>query len=293
MKAWLFVALFSLLPLVASAQAKKATAPAAKAAAPAASAASSKDADTVVAQIGDKKITLDAFNKKYNEIKLQTINPPTRAQFLEDLVRYELGVQEAEKRNLEKDPMVQDRMKQELYKALLEKELGQKVQKITVTDKEMAEWYKTNPEVRTSHILIEFKPGATEEQVAEAKKRAEEILKEVKESKRPFEELVRLYSDDPLSKQAGGDVGWQSRVTLVPSYYDAALSMKVGEIRGLIITPFGFHIVKLTGKRSFEEANKRQIRAAVFDEKRKQAFNEYFEKLKKQYPIKTNPSALQ
>lgn len=286
MKAWLFVALFSLLPLVASAQAKKA----AKAAAPA---ASNKDADTVVAQVGDKKITLDAFNKKYNEIKLQTINPPTKAQFLEDLVRYELGVQEAEKRNLEKDPTVQDRMKQELYKALLEKELGQKVQKISVTDKEMAAWYKANPEVRTSHILIEFKPGATEEQLAEAKKRAEEILKEVKESKRPFEELVRLYSDDPLSKQAGGDVGWQSRVTLVPSYYDAALAMKVGEIRGLIVTPFGFHIVKLTGKRSFEEANKRQIRAAVFDEKRKQAFNEYFEKLKKQYPIKTNPSALQ
>lgn len=288
MKAWLFVALFSLLPLVASAQGKKA-APAAKAAAPAAS----KDADTVVAQVGDKKITLDAFNKKYNEIKLQTINPPTRAQFLEDLVRYELGVQEAEKKNLEKDPMVQDRMKQELYKALLEKELGQKVQKITVTDKEMADWYKSNPEVRTSHILIEFKPASSEEQVAEAKKRAEEILKEVKESKRPFEELVRLYSDDPLSKQAGGDVGWQSRVTLVPSYYDAALAMKVGEIRGLIITPFGFHIVKLTGKRSFEEANKRQIRAAVFDEKRKQAFNEYFDKLKKQYPIRTNPSALQ
>lgn len=251
-----------------------------------------KAADSVVAQVGSKKITLDEFNKKYNEIKVQTINPPSRSQFLEDLVRYELGIQEAEKRNLEKDPTVQERMKQELYKALLEKELGQKVQKIQVSDKEMEAWYKRNPEVRTSHILIEYKPGSTAEQIAEAKKRAQEILDEVLKSKRPFEELVRLYSDDPLSKQAGGDVGWQSRVTLVPNYYDTALKMKVGEIKGLIETPFGFHIVKLTGRRSFEEANKRQIRAAVFDEKRKQAFNEYFEKLKKQYNIKTNPSAL-
>jgi peptidyl-prolyl cis-trans isomerase C/peptidyl-prolyl cis-trans isomerase D len=250
-------------------------------------------ADVVVAQVGQKRITLSDFTKKFNEVRGQTINPPTRAQFLEDLVRYELGVQEAQKRKLESDPIVQDRIKQEMYKALLEKELGQKVQKIQVSDKEMAAWYKSNPEIRTSHILIEFKPGATPQQIAEAKKRAGEILQEVQKSKRPFEELVRLYSDDPLSKQAGGDVGWQSRVTLVPAYYETAQSLKVGAMKGLIETPFGFHIIKLTGRRSFEEANKRQIRAAVFDEKRRQIFNEYFERLKKQYTIKTNPSALQ
>lgn len=246
----------------------------------------------VVAEVGNKKITLDDFNKKYNEVKVQTINPPTKKQFLEDLVRYELGVQEAEKRKLENDPIVQDRMKQELYKALLEKDLGQKVQKIEVSDKEMQDWYKNNPEIRFSHILIEFKPGATPEQVAEAKKRATEIYDEVKKSKRPFEELVRLYSDDPLSKQAGGDVGWQSRVTIVPSTYEATIGMKPGDIKGLVETPFGFHIIKLTARHSYEEANRRQVRAAVYDEKRKQAFNEYFEKLKKQYNIRVNPSAL-
>jgi peptidyl-prolyl cis-trans isomerase C/peptidyl-prolyl cis-trans isomerase D len=246
----------------------------------------------VVAQIGKKTITAEEFNKKYNEVKAQTLNPPTKQQFLEDLVRYEVGLQEAEKRGLDKDPIVMERARQETYKALLEKDLGGKVQKIQVSDKEMEAWYKINPELRTSHILIEFKAGATAGQVAEAKKRASEILEEVKKSKRPFEELVKLYSDDPLSKQIGGDVGWQSRVTLVPAYYDAALSMKVGEIKGLIETQFGFHIIKLTGRRSFENANKRQIRAAVFDEKRRQAFNEYFDKLKKGYTIKTNPAAI-
>ncbi|MBX3041767.1 MAG: peptidylprolyl isomerase [Bdellovibrionaceae bacterium] len=249
--------------------------------------------ETVVAQVGTKRITLDEFTKKYNEVRSQTINPPTKQQFLEDMVRYEVGLQEAEKRNLDKDPIVQDRVKQEMYKALLEKDLGQQVQKIQVSDAEMKAWYGKNPEIRTSHILIEYRPGASAEQVAEAKKRAQEIFQEVRGSKRSFEELVRLYSDDPLSKQAGGDVGWQSRVTLFPSYYETALGMKVNEIKGLIETPFGFHIIKLTGRRGYEEANKRQIRAAVYDEKRKQAFNGYFERLKKQYSIKTNPSALQ
>jgi len=250
-------------------------------------------ASEAVAVVGNKTITLEEFNKKYNEVKTQTINPPPKKAFLEDLIRYEVGVQEAEKRNIGKDSAFQDRMQQELYKALLEKDLGQKVQKIQVSDKEMETWYKSNPEIRTSHILIEYKPGSTPAQIAEAKKRAEEIYAEVKSSKRPFEELVKLYSDDPLSKPNGGDVGWQSRMTLVPSYYDAILPMKIGEVKGLVETQFGFHIIKVTGHRTYADANKRQIRAAVFDEKRKELFNEYFDKLKKSYSIKENPSALQ
>lgn len=246
----------------------------------------------VVAQIGKKTITLEEFNKKYNEVKSQTINPPSKELFLEDLIRYEVGLQEAEKKNLQKDPAVQERFNQEMYKALLERELGPRVQKIQVSDKEMQAWYAKNPELRTSHILIEYKPGATQAQIAEAKKRATEIFEEVKKSKRPFEELVKLYSDDALSKQAGGDIGWQSRVTLVPGYYDAAVTMKVGEVRGLVESQFGFHVIKLTGRRSYENANKRQIRAAVFDEKRKALFNEYFNKLKQSYSIKENASAL-
>ncbi len=246
----------------------------------------------VVAQVGKKTITLEDFNKKYNEVKAQTVNPPPKKVFLEDLIRYEVGVQEAEKRGLSKDPIVQDQFDQVMYKALLEKDLGQRVQKIQVSEKDMQAWYKNNPEIRTSHILIEFKNNATPAQVAEAKKRATEIYAEVQKSKRPFEELVKLYSDDPLSKQAGGDVGWQSRVTLVPAYYDTIVGMKVGEVKGLIETQFGYHIIKVTGRRSYENANKRQIRAAVFDEHRKQIFNEYFDKLKKTYSIKENAGAL-
>jgi len=130
------------------------------------SAAGAQSKDATVAVIGSRTISLEEFNKKYNEIKNQTVNPPTREQFLEDLIRYEVGLQEAEKRKLQNDPIVQERMRQELYKALLEKDLGDKVQKATVNDKEMEAYYKKNPEIRTSHILIEVKPGATPEQRA-------------------------------------------------------------------------------------------------------------------------------
>ena len=249
--------------------------------------------DQVLATVGSKKITVGEFNKKFADVKNQALNPPTKNQFLEDLVRYEVGLLEATKRGLENDPVYKDRARQELYKALLEKDLGDKVQKITVSDKEMEEFYKKNPEIRSSHILIELKAGSTAEQKAEAKKRATEIYAEVQKSKRPFEELVKLYSDDQLSKQAGGDIGWQSGVTLLPNYYNTLMSMKIGEIRGLIETPYGFHVVKVTGRRAFENANKRALRAAVFDEKRKSIFNSYFDGLKKNYKPQINSKALE
>ncbi len=89
----------------------------------------------VVAQVGKKTITLDEFNKKYNEVKSQSMNPPTQELFLEDLVRYELGLQEAEKRGFRNDPIVQERLSQEMYKAMLEKDIGPRIQKIQVSIK--------------------------------------------------------------------------------------------------------------------------------------------------------------
>ena len=66
----------------------------------------------------------------------------------------------------------------------------------------------------------------------------------------------------------------------------------MGDIVGPIDSRQGFHIAKVTGKNSYDDADKRQIRAAVFDEKRAKLFNEYFDKLKKQYHIQVNKDAL-
>src|SRR5690606_16462113 len=127
--------------------------------------------------------------------------PPSKELFVEDLIRYEIGVQEAMKKGIQEDPIVKERIRQEIYKGLIEKELGKAVSEIKVTEKEMQAYYKKNPEIRTSHILIEFRPDATTEQKKAAKDRATEIYEEVRKSKRPFEELVGLYTDDVLSKR--------------------------------------------------------------------------------------------
>lgn len=245
-----------------------------------------------VATVGSKTIDLKEFNQRYDQVKKQTINPPPKEVFLEDLVRYEMGVQEAYKQGMDKDPQVMDRVHQELYKGLVEKSIGKDVEKISVTDDEMKAYYKKNPELKTSHILVELKPGYSQAQFDEAKKRAEQILGEVKSSKKPFEELVALYTDDVATRKNGGDVGWQTRLTVLPEYYEAAFKLKVGQLSALVHTPYGFHIIKLTGINSYEDASKRNLRAAVFDEKRRKLFDKFFDGLKDKYKISINKSAL-
>ena len=203
-----------------------------------------------------------------------------------------MGAQEAEKKNLRKDPIVKELIREQLYKSLVDREIGKKVERIKVNEAEMRRYYKRNPQLRSSHILIEFRPDATKAQLKKARKRARELLAEVKKSKRPFEELVKLYSDDSLSKSTGGDIGYQNRITVNPNYYEALQKMKVGEIGGPIRSLYGYHIIKLTGKRPFREANRRQIRAAVYDQKRKRLFDAYFKKLKRRYSVTKNSKLL-
>ena len=249
-----------------------------------------------VFSVGNAKVSVEEFKKRMGEYKSSTFNPPSADQLLEDWIRFEVGVQEAEKEKLQNDPAVKERYRQVLYNALLEKVLGDKVQKIPITEAELKANYKNNPEVRVSHIFIEYPANATNEQREAAKKRAREIYEDVKKqmkNKRTFEELAKLYSDDLSTKDNGGDMGIQTKVTLVPeSFYAAVAKMNPGEVNGLLESRQGFHIVKLTGKSSYEDADKRQIRASVFDEKRAKLFSEYFDKLKKSYKIQINKDAL-
>ena len=246
----------------------------------------------VVARVNSTKITLEDFEEKYATTR-NAINRPTPEIFLEDLVRYEVGVQEAYKKKLQNDPIIKERMRQEMYKLLLEKAIGNAVEKIKVSEAEMRAEYKRSPELRSSHILFEFKPDATPAQKATIKKRALEVLREVKAPKRPFEQLVKLYSDDTISKANGGNVGYLTRVTAVPTYYNAAKRLKVGQIApDLVETRYGFHIIKLTGRRTYKQADRTQLRAVVFEAKRKQIFDRYFAQLKKKYKISTDKKPL-
>ena len=129
-------------------------------------------------------------------------------------------------------------------------------------------------ELRTSHILIGFdgnmrdpnsKPP-TEEEKAEKKKKAEELLAQLKGGA-DFAELAKANSSCPSAPQ-GGDLDFHPHGQMVPQYDEAAWKLKDGEISEVVETPFGYHIIKATGRRTNDSAEKKdQLRRAAVGER--------------------------
>jgi peptidyl-prolyl cis-trans isomerase D len=118
---------------------------------------------------------------------------------------------------------------------------------IPVSQKEVEdEWAKQSHDetVNASHILFTIKEPAKE---AEVKAKAEEVLKRAKAGE-DFAELAKKYSEDPGTKDRGGDLGSFSRGKMVKEFDEAAFSLKPGEISNLVKTQFGFHILKVIRK---------------------------------------------
>jgi len=104
--------------------------------------------------------------------------------------------------------------------------------------------YATSKKVRARHILFKVDPGAAQEELDEARNKAQLVLEEVK-SGADFSKLAQKYSDDPGSKSKGGDLGFFTRDRMVKPFADAAFAMKAGEVSELVATRFGWHIIKV------------------------------------------------
>jgi peptidyl-prolyl cis-trans isomerase D len=107
----------------------------------------------------------------------------------------------------------------------------------------------TPDEIAASHILISYK-GAERSSATrtkeEARKLAEEVLAKAQASGANFAALAGQYSDEPGAKERGGDLGTFKKGAMAKPFEDAAFKLKVGEISGVVETPFGFHIIKRT-----------------------------------------------
>ena len=99
--------------------------------------------------------------------------------------------------------------------------------------------FQTPERVRARHILV--KSDATNDTPMKAK--AEGILKQLQGG--DFAALAKANSDDPGSKEQGGELGFLVRGQTVPEFDKAAFSLNVGQTSGLIKTTYGYHIIQV------------------------------------------------
>jgi peptidyl-prolyl cis-trans isomerase SurA len=101
--------------------------------------------------------------------------------------------------------------------------------------------------IGAKHILVSFKgaehavAGVTRSE-AEARLLAEEIARKAKAGA-DWNTLAAQYTDEPGSKETGGDLGKFGRGQMVKSFELAAFALPVGQISDVVQSPFGFHVI--------------------------------------------------
>jgi peptidyl-prolyl cis-trans isomerase C len=103
-----------------------------------------------------------------------------------------------------------------------------------------------------------------------------------------FAKLAQQHSQDPSAAQ-GGDLGFFPKRQMVPEFDQAAFSLPVGQLSGIVTTQFGYHIVKVTEKKPphtvpFEEALA-QIKQYLEQDKKQKAADAFVDGLKKKSKI--------
>jgi len=248
----------------------------------------------VLAEVNGSSITTGDFDRELKNLpeylKTMADTPQGRKEMLDTMVIRELILQQASKDGLDKGAEIEDKLQELRKRLVVESFLKKKVEaESKVSDEDMKKFYEQNKDkfksgeqIKASHILVK------------TEKEAKEVLAKLKAGGN-FEELAKKSSVDS-SAAKGGDLGWFGKGSMVPAFEKAALALKDGQISDVVKSDFGFHIIKLTGKRAagirpFDEV-KEQIKGAIMPTKQQEVFQKIKEDLKKTAKISIKEDVL-
>lgn len=238
----------------------------------------------VLAKVNGKEILLsDVYNLMSAMPDRDRFNNEEGVKALADeLVNQELILEDAKKREIDKEKQFQDEL--ELVKDnMLKNYAMQKIlNQVQISDKELIDYYNENKEslfnsstYTASHILVD------------SLDKAKEVLEEINNGL-DFGKAAKKYSLDP-SKENGGSLGTFPKGVMVKEFQDGLDSIEVGQISKPVKSQFGYHIIKLDGKKeednSFEKI-KDQVKATYEMKKRQEKYLEVVNQLLKTAEVK-------
>jgi parvulin-like peptidyl-prolyl isomerase len=232
--------------------------------------------DPVVATVNGKKILKSDVDKAYLLNKYVVSHEAvTMKKVLTDLINKEIGIAKAKKGKLDKDPVVKGKMEEVLFHAQVSKDLEPQFKRITVTDTDVKSFYNEFPEYRTAHILLRVRVAPSKNEIEAAQKKIFDIYDKVKKDPSKFAELANKYSQSP-NNETGGDIGYQPAFYMAPEYFKAIKAQKIGYVTPPVRTQYGYHIIKVLGKKKYEDISKPTYQKFVYDRKRDKVIDEYF-----------------
>jgi len=244
----------------------------------------------------------------------QQAQGPQRDELRKQFGEFKVIADRARKEGLDRDDptrlqMILDRA-QVLAGAYLS-ELQKNADKL-VSDADVEQYYSEHPtdfdEVRVRHILISTQPKEDAEDEAagkdakdakdkkpaekpktltkdEARKKAQDLLDRIRKGE-DFAKLAKENSDDPGSKDKGGEYDFFRQGKMVPEFDKAAFALKPGEVSDLVETQFGFHIIKLEERRTAANPTTDQkVRQGIVDKLKAEKLEQQIAQIAKDSPV--------
>ena len=168
--------------------------------------------------------------------------------------------------NLDLGPLLQQQQEAEMIGALRDSVVRPDT---AISDEEVQRRFALEApgsRVRARHILLAPPANSTPAQRDSVRRAAEVILDRLRAGEE-FEPLARQYSADSASAVQGGDLGFFERGQMVVAFDSAAFSLEPGQLSNLVVTPYGFHIVRVDEKETprFDELGP-QLRVQMKEE---------------------------
>lgn len=220
----------------------------------AATTASAQTADPTIMTINGKAVPRSEFEYSYNKNNSETVvDKKSVDEYIDLFVNYKLKVMAAEEAGIDTTKAFRDEFR--MYR-------DQQIRPSFINDNDVEREARTIYEdtrkridgngglVRPRHILVSLKQNATKAQNDSALVRADSIYNALIKGA-DFAELAQRCSDDKGSARRGGDLSWVQRGYMVKEFEDAIFAMKPGEISKPILSPFGYHIIKVEAKQNF------------------------------------------
>jgi peptidyl-prolyl cis-trans isomerase SurA len=166
--------------------------------------------------------------------------------------------------------------------------------KIQIGEKDAQDYYAAHPEAfqvdeafHVRQVFFTLTRQATEDERKRVVSTAEKVLAEARGGA-DFAALAKKYSQDPSAKE-GGDLGYLKKGDILPEIENSLVSLKPGDVSGLIRTPVGIHIMKLEeyrqGKRQTFESVKTEIEDRLYKKKSEERFTQWLDELRKNAAI--------
>lgn len=151
---------------------------------------------------------------------------------------------------------VKDRFREDLKNQLLTERMQNKISgQLSMTPDEVKQFFNSipkdslpylNAEVEIAEVVAYPKINTQQERIAIEK--LEKIISKIKAGE-DFDKLASVHSDDAGTAKNGGALGWMRRGNLVPEFEATAYNLEQDSISGIVETEFGYHIIKLLGRR--------------------------------------------